>query len=82
MSQANFQKRQREKARQDRAAAKAVRRAERGVASEPEPAAPQRAQTDVLADLAELHGRFAAGHIGFEDFEVTKQRLTEQLDVR
>ena len=82
MSQANFQKRQREKARQDRAAAKAARRAERGVATAPEPVAPARQQEDVLAELAALHGRFADGHIEFDDFEASKQRLTEQLDVR
>ena len=48
----------------------------------PEPAAPARDQSAVLADLAAVHARFDAGEMTFEDFEVTKQRLTEQLEVR
>ena len=82
MSQARFQKQQREKARAERAAAKWAKRAERGNAEATEPCGPARDQADVLADLAALHARFDAGELEFEDFELSKQQLTEQLDVR
>jgi hypothetical protein len=41
-----------------------------------------RDQAIVLAELAELHERFDAGLITFDDFELAKQELTDQLDVR
>ena len=82
MSQARFQKQQREKARRERAATKWAKRVERANALPPEPATPARDQSAVLADLAAVHARFDAGEMTFEDFEVTKQRLTEQLEVR
>jgi hypothetical protein len=81
VSQARFQKQQREKARRERAAAKFAKRVERSNAVAPEPAEVPRDQGAVLAELAELHARFEAGDVSFEDFEVTKQQLTEQLDV-
>jgi sRNA-binding protein len=82
VSQARFQKQQREKARRERAAAKSARRVERANADAPEPAEPAREQADVLAELATLHARFDAGEMSFEDFEVAKQQVTDQLDVR
>ena len=82
MSQARFQKQQREKARRERAAAKWAKRVERANAEAPEPAAPVREQADVLAELAALHARFEAGEMSFEEFEVMKQQVTDQLDVR
>ena len=81
MSQARFQKQQREKARRERAAAKWARRAEHANTVAPEPG-PMRDQAIVLAELAELHERFAAGLITVDDFELAKQQLTDQLDVR
>jgi hypothetical protein len=82
MSQARFQKQQREKARRERAAAKFAKRADRANADPPPPEAPVREQADVLAELAALHERFGAGLITFDDFEVAKGQLTAQLDVR
>jgi hypothetical protein len=82
VSQARFQKQQREKARRERAAAKSARRVERANADAPEPVEPAREQADVLAELATLHARFDAGEMSFEDFEVAKQQVTDQLDVR
>jgi hypothetical protein len=82
VSQARFQKQQREKARRERAAAKSARRVERANADAPEPAEPAREQADVLAELATLHARFDAGEMSFEDFEAAKQQVTDQLDVR
>ena len=82
VSQASFQKQQREKARRERSAAKEAKRAERGAAPAVEPLAPPTDQAAVLAELADLHERFEAGQIAFDDFEITKQRLVEQLDVR
>ena len=81
MSQARFQKQQREKARRERAAAKWAKRAERANA-DPSPVQESRDQADVLAELATLHAKFDAGEMSFEDFEVSKQQVTEQLDIR
>jgi hypothetical protein len=80
VSQARFQKQQREKARQERNAAKAARRVERDNTAPSEPG-PQRDQAAVLADLAALHEKFDAGLMNFDDFEAAKAELTEQLDV-
>jgi len=85
MSQASFQKQQREKARRERTAAKEAKRVERGAASAAEPLEPPASQSDqsaVLTDLAVLHERFESGDITFDDFEVAKQELVAQLDVR
>jgi hypothetical protein len=82
VSQASFQKQQREKARRERAAAKFAKRVERSNRTEPAPVAPVRDPAIVLVELAELHARFDAGEIAFEDFEVSKRALTDQLDVR
>ena len=49
MSQARFQKQQREKARRERAAAKWAKRAERDSIKAPEPEAPVHEQATVLA---------------------------------
>ena len=82
MNQARFQKQQREKARRERAAAKWAKRLERGnPATAPEPTEPVREQAAVLADLAELHERFDAGLVTFDDFETAKRELTDQLDI-
>ena len=81
MSQARFQKQQREKARRERAAAKWAKRAERNGAEAPAPAGPSRDQATVLDELAALHASFDAGEVEFEEFETAKQRLVEDLDV-
>jgi Gas vesicle protein G len=82
MSQARFQKQQREKARRDRAAAKWAKRTERAAAAEAAPpAGPTRDQAVVVAELAALHESFQAGEVDFEEFETTKQRLVDDLDV-
>ena len=83
MSQARFQKQQREKARREKAAAKFARKEERRN-TEVEEAAPltEADQAAVLAELAELHERFDAGLITFDDFQVAKDELTERLEVR
>ncbi len=83
MSQARFQKRMREKARQDKARAKRARKLERaeevdGAPTDEPPAAPE---PEVLDQLATLHQRFEADQIDFDDFESRKQELLAQLDV-
>jgi len=80
VSQARFQKQQREKARRERAAAKWARRVERSNTPPPAPE-PLPDQATVLAELASLHERFEAGLIDFDDFETAKRELTAQLDV-
>jgi hypothetical protein len=83
MSQARFQKQQREKARREKAAAKSARRVERREAAnaDDEPAT-QIDEAVVLAQLAELHERFDAGAITFDDFSDAKEALIGQLDAR
>jgi hypothetical protein len=86
MSQASFAKRQREKERRERAAAKAERRADRQAAAgqaDPDEAAPlsPAAEASLLASLADLHARFEAGEIEFDDFVEAKEQITERLSV-
>ena len=83
MSQARFQKQQREKARREKAAAKFAKKAERR--EEETPPAPSLSDADqaaLLAELAALHARFDAGEIEFDDFTEAKDDLTRRLDVR
>ena len=84
MSQARFQKRMREKAKQEKQALKRERRAERAEAAdseedEPTPDAPP--QETVLEQLAALHKKFDDDAIEFDEFEERKQALLAQLDV-
>lgn len=84
MSQARFQKAQREKARRAKAATKSARREERRAgSSDPQPDPPtERDQSAILAELAALHERFEAGDVDFDDFVAAKEELTDRLDVR
>jgi len=86
LSQARFQKRMREKARQEKAQAKRERKEERAAeAAEAEADgtddAPTTPQPQVLAQLAELHEKFDADAIDFEEFEQRKHELLAELDV-
>ena len=85
-------KRDRERARQERAAVKRNRRqADATTEESPEEAtdealsrpqgAPLASQSDVLAQLALLHQRFEDDEIDFDDFEAAKSDLIGQLDV-
>ena len=83
MSQARFQKQQREKAQREKAAAKWAKREERRDAKQAqEPVAPPTDQTAVLAEVADLHARFEAGEVEFDDFVDAKEQLMARLDVR
>ena len=82
MSQARFQKQQREKARREKAAAKWARRQERR--SDRNDAPPRTAaseEAEVLTELAALHARFDAGEIPFDDFVTAKEELTQRLNI-
>jgi hypothetical protein len=82
MNQARFQKQQREKARREKAAAKSARKEERRSSpDDTQPSSPPTDQAQVLADLAELHERFEAGSISFDDFLAAKDELTQRLQV-
>ena len=85
MSQARFQKRMREKAKQEKQAAKRERKAERAEAAEADdddtPTSDAPPQETVLEQLATLHARFADDAIGFDEFEERKQELLAQLEV-
>lgn len=80
MSQARFQKQQREKARREKAAAKWERREERREAK-PSDAEPLTAADEaaVLAALAALHEQFDAGTVTFDDFSVARDELVARL---
>jgi hypothetical protein len=83
VSQARFQKMQREKQRRERAAAKFARKQERRENAESQTTPIIAFSEEVtLAQLADLHARFDAHELTFEEFELAKSRLTEQLDVR
>ena len=83
VSQERFQKRQREKARRERAAIKSARREERrsGRDDTPPSTSPSE-EAQVLTELAELHARFEAGDIPFDDFVTAKEELTERLNIQ
>jgi type II secretory ATPase GspE/PulE/Tfp pilus assembly ATPase PilB-like protein len=83
MSQARFQKQMREKARREKALAKQERKEERAAeaASAETGDAAAAPQPQVLEQLAELHRRFDADDIDFEEFEERKTELLGQLDV-
>ena len=83
MSQARFQKFQREKARREKAEAKADRKAARVEAAangeDGDPTAPP--ESSVLDKLAALHQQFDDDAIDFETFEERKNELIAQLNV-
>jgi hypothetical protein len=85
MSQARFQKRMREKAKQEKQAAKrerkAAERAEAAEATDDVLTADVPPEATVLEQLAALHAQFADDAIGFDEFEERKQELLAQLDV-
>ena len=81
-----FEKRQRERDKQAKAAAKRERRQSGGVADEtPEsPTTPVVRDVDVpsvLARVDELHRRFEEGSIDFDDFDEQKRALLATLPV-
>ncbi len=83
MSQAKFQKRQREMARAEKKKAKETRKQERQEAAEDAGDAPA-ADIDagnVMAKLEQLHQDFADDKIEFDQFEETKQELLSKLQV-
>lgn len=83
MSPASAGKRQREKARKEKAAAKVSRRLERSAATrhpDPDPLPPVDEEA-LLAELAELHSRFEDGHLDYDDFAAAKDDVTRRLRV-
>lgn len=83
MSQAKFQKRQREMARAEKAKAKAARKQDRieAAAEAGDEPAPEVDAGSVMAKLEKLHKDFADEKIDFDKFEETKQELLSQLQV-
>jgi hypothetical protein len=84
MSHQRMQKKQREKERRERTAAKQARRQERRLGvDDPDQPAPvtDSEQAALLAELAALHERFAAGSIDFEAFTDAKDELVGRLHV-
>ncbi len=83
MSQAKFQKRQREMARADKKKAKEARKQERQEAADEagDEAAPAVDAGNVMAKLEQLHQDFADDKIEFDEFEETKQQLLSKLQV-
>ena len=83
MSQARFQKRQREMQRADKAKAKAARKADRleAAVDGADAEAPTGDPEAVMAKLELLHKAFADEQINFDEFEEKKQELLSQLQV-
>ena len=82
MSQASFQKQQRERARKERAAAKLARKEERRAEAGPDEAPTTESdQAKVLDALAALHATFEAGGMTFVEFEAAKDELTARLNI-
>jgi uncharacterized iron-regulated protein len=83
MSQASFQKQQRERARKEKAALKAARKEERRAEAGSDEDAPtsESDQAKVLESLAALHARFEDGGMTFEDFEAARDELTAKLSI-
>jgi hypothetical protein len=82
VSQARFQKQQREKARREKAAAKFARKEQRrSDADSAERVEPEGGVTEagLLAELAALHERFANEELTFDDFTVAKDELMERI---
>lgn len=85
MGNARSTKRDIERARLEKAAAKRERRQARAVDGETAPdeiGRSGRSEEEVLAALAALHERFARGGVPFADFEADKNDLIGRLDVR
>ena len=92
MSSAGRAKRDREKAKQERAALKRAKRQSDGVVTDPAESdedadsaaritGPPASQEQVLAQIAALHQRFDDGALDFEDFEAAKNELMSRLNV-
>ncbi|MEZ5220264.1 MAG: hypothetical protein R2743_02140 [Ilumatobacteraceae bacterium] len=82
MAQPKGNKRERERQRVEKAAAKAARRSMRQAESDaPADATPVADQQEVLEQMAELHRRFEAEEIDFDDFAEQKAELTARLVV-
>jgi hypothetical protein len=83
MSQARFQKRQREMARAEKLKAKVARKAERieAAAEAGDPPPSQHDPGTVMAELELLHKKFADEQINFEEFEEQKAELLSRLVV-
>ena len=83
MSQAKFQKRQREMARAEKKKAKEARKQERQEAADEagDAPAPEVDAGNVMAKLEQLHKDFSDEKIDFETFEETKQELLSKLQV-
>jgi hypothetical protein len=82
-SSAGRAKRDREKARQEKAAIKRDKRLNDTPTDDADQAdaGPVAPQADVLAELEALHKRFDDGQINFEDFEERKAHLISQLSI-
>jgi hypothetical protein len=80
---ASFAKREREKQKKERAAAKRERRLERASAETPDVprdgAGPS--NDDLIEQIAQLHAAFDDGQIDHETFEEQRDRLMAQLSI-
>ncbi|MBA3398635.1 MAG: hypothetical protein M3501_03240 [Actinomycetota bacterium] len=75
-------KRQRERDRLDKAKRKQLRKVERlAAAADRDADVTPSSQEEVVAELADLHSRFAEGTVSPEDFESEKADLARRLQV-
>lgn len=76
----SFMKREREKAKREKAALKRERRITRlEEQAEEAPAGPALSQDEVLSALDALHLEFEDGKVPFEEFETTRAELLARL---
>jgi hypothetical protein len=77
-------KRQRERAKQAKAAEKRARRLEKGSDGVDEAPVPDDGTTtdQLLQQIEALHASFDAGSLSFEDFEERRTELVDQLAIR
>lgn len=79
---ASFAKREREKQKKERAAAKRERRLERASAEAPDARPDDASANDALIEqIAQLHAAFDDGRIDHETFEEQRDQLMAQLSI-
>jgi hypothetical protein len=81
MSNPRINKRQREMAKREKAAAKAERRTDRRNDADEKIATTATDQDALIAELAEVHRRFEADEITLDNFIAARQLITERLHI-
>jgi hypothetical protein len=81
MSNPRINKRQREMAKREKAAAKAERRTDRRNEADDKSTTSATDQDALIAELAAVHRRFEANEISLDDFIAARELITERLHI-